>query len=70
MMIISQEKKDTAPQDPRQSGCFENFEGNLKPRKGPKTDFQSRMKTFQHKVKSSQQSQYYPNYWSNKSKIT
>ena len=46
MMITSQEKKDTAPKDPRQSSCFENFEGNLKPRKGLKTDFQLRMNTF------------------------
>ena len=49
MMIISQEKKDTAPQDPRQSGCFENFEGNLKPQQGPKTDFQSKVNA--HKAK-------------------
>ena len=60
-MIILQEKKDTAPRYTTIKLFWKNFVGNLKPQKGPKTDFQSEMITINKNLREFTTKQYKSN---------
>ena len=69
-MIILQEKKDAASRYTTIKLFWKNFVGNLKPQKGPKTDFQSEMNAFNTNLGEFTTKSILIKLMSNKSKVT